>query len=353
MKKAVATTALLLTFACVMVGSHEVQAENVNTHEVKKGDTLWDLSDGYLKDPLLWPKIWKINPEIDNPHVLDPGQIVKIPVLGDKPETEMAPISAGEIMAKPEPPVPPAPKIDMSSAPLGIRVLRDEAPQMEKSEKKAELDIYKIYDRGIGLVTNNMPNEGTVLNTAQGWSNTAIGGIILINAPGAQVGQHFGVYRDLGAVKPLAYGGESAGHLRADIAILEVISSDAIKQEAVIKRAFAEVKAGDLLGPVPVLPKIKVTDTPGNYVSVNGQVVAIHLMRSLAGAYDIVYLNVGSNEGLEPGGRLYIRSAAVTDNRRPSAEVLVLRVSPTTSAAIVSSVSDHEIQPGDVVARLF
>ncbi|HIJ78030.1 MAG: LysM peptidoglycan-binding domain-containing protein [Desulfobulbaceae bacterium] len=352
MKKAVAT-ALLLAFACVGAGSQDVQAENVTTHEVQKGDTLWGLSNGYLKDPLLWPKIWKINPAIDNPHVIAPGQVVKIPLLDDKAETEMAPVSSGEIMAKPAPPAPPVPEIDMSSGPLAIKIVRDQGPKVEKAEKKIELDLYRIYDRGIGLVTYDMPGEGTILNTELGWSKTAVGGIILVNAPGAQVGQKFGVYRDLGEVKPLAYGQKSVGRLRADIAVLEIITSDAIKQQAVITRAFTEVKAGDLLGAVPELPNIKVNDSRGNYVSVNGRVVAVHLMRSLAAADDIVYLDLGSNDGLQPGSRLHIKSAAETDNRRPSAEALVLRVGPTTAAAIVSSASSHEIRPGDVVEARF
>jgi len=48
------------------------------THIVKKGDTLWDISAIFLEQPWLWPKLWRLNPEINNPHLIYPGDVLKL-----------------------------------------------------------------------------------------------------------------------------------------------------------------------------------------------------------------------------------------------------------------------------------
>ena len=42
-------------------------------YAVQPGDTLWDISDQLLDDPYWWPKLWSLNPSIQNPDVIEPG----------------------------------------------------------------------------------------------------------------------------------------------------------------------------------------------------------------------------------------------------------------------------------------
>ncbi|MDR9827101.1 LysM peptidoglycan-binding domain-containing protein [Vibrio sp. FNV 38] len=64
---------------------------------VKKGDTLWDISALYLDSPWLWPRLWQVNPDIKNPHLIYPGDRLNLiwrngqPLLSLKPMVKLIP----------------------------------------------------------------------------------------------------------------------------------------------------------------------------------------------------------------------------------------------------------------------
>ena len=59
----------------------EKEEAGEGVYTVKKGDTLWDISSKFLKDPFLWPKLWQRNPYITNPHWIYPGNPVQLSPL--------------------------------------------------------------------------------------------------------------------------------------------------------------------------------------------------------------------------------------------------------------------------------
>ena len=67
-------------------------------HSVKKGDTLWDISNKYLKTPWKWPLIWAENENITNPHLIYPGDKVVIFSKNGKISIKIIPLdkTAGE-----------------------------------------------------------------------------------------------------------------------------------------------------------------------------------------------------------------------------------------------------------------
>jgi len=73
-------TAALLTIATVGVAA-EMRGDHPDTYTVKRGDTLWDIAGRFLKRPWLWPEIWQANPQIKNPHLIYPGDVISLAYL--------------------------------------------------------------------------------------------------------------------------------------------------------------------------------------------------------------------------------------------------------------------------------
>ncbi|NWF94138.1 MAG: LysM peptidoglycan-binding domain-containing protein [Syntrophaceae bacterium] len=78
-------TALVVSFCFVLsLWAEEKKEKEVeetrpgDVYTVKPGDTLWDISSKYLKDPYLWPKLWQQNPYITNPHWIYPGNEIRL-----------------------------------------------------------------------------------------------------------------------------------------------------------------------------------------------------------------------------------------------------------------------------------
>ena len=58
------------------------EPEYPETYIVQEGDTLWDISTVFLRNPWFWPEIWFKNPQIENPHLIYPGDTLAIIYVG-------------------------------------------------------------------------------------------------------------------------------------------------------------------------------------------------------------------------------------------------------------------------------
>ena len=72
--------AALLTVATYAAAT-QLRTDHPDTYVVKRGDTLWDIAGRFLQRPWLWPEIWQANPQIKNPHLIYPGDIISLAYL--------------------------------------------------------------------------------------------------------------------------------------------------------------------------------------------------------------------------------------------------------------------------------
>jgi len=73
--------------------------EHPDRYVVVKGDTLWDISAMFLRDPWLWPEIWYVNTQVENPHLIYPGDILTLVYVNGRPQLRL---TRGEVKLSPQ-----------------------------------------------------------------------------------------------------------------------------------------------------------------------------------------------------------------------------------------------------------
>ena len=89
-RKALLAVAVTLYFnGTLLADTLALKPDHPSRHVVVTGDTLWDISSKFLRDPWRWPEIWNLNPEIKNPHLIYPGDILSLVYVDGKPVLQL------------------------------------------------------------------------------------------------------------------------------------------------------------------------------------------------------------------------------------------------------------------------
>lgn len=100
---AVATVTFGIGSAPLIAGAQEAEQRTIATgtgiplsadapdrYTVKQGDTLWDIAKVFLRDPWYWPEIWYVNPQVKNPHLIYPGDVLALVSIEGRPQVTVA-----------------------------------------------------------------------------------------------------------------------------------------------------------------------------------------------------------------------------------------------------------------------
>ncbi len=87
-KKLLAMVCAALLTGSLIAADVVLNADHPERYVVVKGDTLWDISARFLRDPWLWPEVWYVNPQVANPHLIYPGDILSLVYVDGKPQIQ-------------------------------------------------------------------------------------------------------------------------------------------------------------------------------------------------------------------------------------------------------------------------
>jgi hypothetical protein len=255
-----------------------------NEYVVQVGDTLWDIAASFLKDPWFWPEIWYVNPDIENPHLIYPGDVLGLIYIDG--QARITNVRASTYRMSPQARVTPLSEAVTSIPFEDVAAFLSSGVVLEKGQ--ADSLPYLLDTRGDHLIAS-AGNEiyvrgidGDVPSTR--YNIVHVGEAMIDPDDNRLIGYH-GIMI-----------GEGSLRRTGDPATVALTSS---KQEATI---------GDRLLPASVdvplnfFPRAPSSNIEGRIIHVVGGVTQI-------GQYQVVVMNRGSGNGLSVGDVLSVFQA--------------------------------------------
>lgn len=295
---------------------------------VRQGDCLWDISDRFYQTPWVWPKVWRNNAYIANPHWIYPGDLILLAHVPGEGGTQAAPV-VEEVRASPAS-VPPG------AITLGIpRSLADTALLREE----------------------DFPGSGWVLASRDKRTLMAQGDEVFLQVPASSPRAESGVFQVLRGVRTIVHPqtGARVGTLYQRLGSVEMVGhSDTGIVRARILASRDAIRAGDLLHsgsppPQTVISKRAVRNVQGSVVA--GLRVSDKLVQ-----HDLCFLDKGVLDGVEVGDSFWVldegkevkgfdEAGRVRIPETKVALLVVVHAEKTTSTAVVTE-SQHPFSVG-------
>lgn len=256
-----------------------------DSYVVKRGDTLWGIAKVFLRDPWFWPEIWQVNPQVQNPHLIYPGDTLRLVYIEGRPQIMLQ--RGGDVRVGPR----------VRSEPLEGAVTTIPYQTVAAfMSKPTVLTDEQIKQAPYVLATRDMHvlmADGNILY-ARGFSSPA------------ELGRHYNVVRVGDALRDpdnnrvVGYDGiyTGAGHVTRGGDPTTLIMTESARETEAGDKLFA----GGVDVPldfIPSPPKVKI----------DGRIMAVSDGVTVIGQYRVVVINRGARNGLAPGNVLAVYDA--------------------------------------------
>lgn len=298
------TTIFLLTICPIRADEIKLNSDLPDSYVVQKGDTLWDISSKFLQEPWRWPEIWQVNPQIADPHLIYPGDVIS---MSYKDGVPMLTVDRDGNTVR-------------SGSTRSGRTVKL-SPELRSSEHAKAIPtipidvIEQFLVRPLVVSDNEMDTWPYVVSSYDKRLIAANGNRVYVRglSSGSQA-QRYSVYRKGAAYRSgkdesRSILGYEALHV-AD-AVIEKSGDPAI---AIIVDSNREVLVGDRL------VAQSTTDFNTDFIprspstSINGSIISVIDGVSEIGQYQVIVLDVGESDGIEIGNVVGVYQSGETIN---------------------------------------
>lgn len=301
----------LLVLLLIVAGPLTAAAEESQIYTIKKGDTLWDISKRFIDDPYYWPNVWANNPVITNPHLIFPGQ--KIRIIDGRLEIIPA-YGEGDS----------APQVIDNGQPVEIT----SAGQITVKGNGSGDGFILTSETPLGLVVDSVDNR--VLLTEDDLIFVKMNDLTNVS-----IGDTYGIFERGDLVKH-PQTNESLGTMMHNLGYLQVTGFTGNTVTAKITKAYREVERGaELFEYVPLRKEIIMTKSAA---SAPGVIIANRDEKDTLATGDVIFINLGSAEGASSGNLFYIsRPRQVSDELVKQAGPIELPEEVLGAAVVIDS----------------
>ncbi len=286
---------MVLSFPAVSAEAVALNPNHPQTYTVVSGDNLWDIAGRFLAQPWQWPVVWQVNPQIQNPNRIYPGDVITLtdhgghPLLGLRRGGQ----EPGGRLVKLSPAVRESPH-DNAIAPIALGAIRP------------------FLTRPLVLTQAEIAGAATIIGNQDNRIAVGSGERVYVHGLPNNAGSALSVFR-AGQVYRDPTTGAALGYEALPVADL-VITQLGEPATGTVVDSNREILRGDLVLPqqeeefpefLPRAPE----------VAVDAQIISVMDGISQIGPHNVVVINRGLSAGLLPGHVLAIfQTGALVDD---------------------------------------